>query len=74
MQLRTHATTVSDKPSPPSSSQSSKSKLASLKEKLAAEDAGLGDFVNQGSDDKLTAEEALELKETVTSSHKGKKL
>ncbi|CAO3670297.1 unnamed protein product [Umbelopsis ramanniana] len=73
-QLRTHATTVSDKPSPPSSSQSSKSKLADLKEKLAAEEAGLGDFINQGSDGKLTAEEALELKETVTGSHKARKL
>jgi hypothetical protein len=64
---------VSDTPSPPSSSQSSKSKLQSLKEKLAAEKSALGDFVNQG-DDKLTAEEALELKQTVTDAHNGRKL
>ncbi|KAF7720997.1 hypothetical protein EC973_005634 [Apophysomyces ossiformis] len=65
-QLRSHATTVSDKPSPPSSSQSSKSKLAALKARLAAEDAaGLDEFINPGFEKKLSPTEALELRETV---------
>ncbi|KAJ8660849.1 lipoyl synthase [Lichtheimia ornata] len=69
-QIRTHATTVSDTPSPPSSSQSAKSKLTQLRERLAAEDAAIDEFVNTGSTGKLSPEEALELKETVVEAGK----
>ncbi|CDH58810.1 lipoic acid synthetase precursor [Lichtheimia corymbifera JMRC:FSU:9682] len=69
-QIRTHATTVSDTPSPPSSAQSAKSKLTQLRERLAAEDAAIDEFVNTGSTGKLSPEEALELKETVVEAGK----
>ncbi|RUS35215.1 hypothetical protein BC938DRAFT_474066 [Jimgerdemannia flammicorona] len=68
-QARTHATTVSDTPSAPTSSQSSKGKLFEFSKRLANGPA-FGDFVNQG-DDNLSPEEALELKETVVDAAKG---
>ncbi|KAI9021397.1 hypothetical protein CLU79DRAFT_861273 [Phycomyces nitens] len=59
-QVRNHASTVND-------SASSGSRLSQLKSRLAAEEAAasLDEFINPGLNQKLTAEEALELRETV---------
>lgn len=64
--MRTQATTVNE-------NKPKTSRLGDLKARLAAEDAaaGLDDFINPGYE-KLTASEALELRETVVEGKKVK--